>query len=84
MKCGDIVRNHWAGETNPQRVFIYLRNEGKYSGVVAWNGNHLVFRKFYTVDLKTDKFEVIGHIPVAQLIKDALFKYMNGEVEQDG
>lgn len=76
MKCGDIVRNHWAGDMNPQRVFLFLRNEGKYSRVVAWDGKHLDFCKFYTADMKTDKFEAIGHIPITQIIKDALMRHM--------
>lgn len=76
MKCGDIVRNHWAGEDNPQRVFLFLRNEGKYSRVVAWGGNRLDFCRFYTADMQNDKFEVIGHLPIAQIIKDELFRHL--------
>lgn len=77
MKCGDIVLNHWAGGSNPIRYFIFIKNNGKYSKVVRFNGERLSTGNYYSSDLKTDKFEVVGHIPLAETIKTALNERSN-------
>ena len=79
MKCGDIVLNHWAGLTNPVRFFIFIKNNGKYSKVIRFNGKRLSIGSYYSSDLKTDKFEVVGHIPLAEAIKSALLERLGGK-----
>lgn len=74
MKCGDIVLNHWAGESNPIRYFIFIKSNGKYSKVIRFNGERLSTGSYYSRDLKTDEFEVVGHIPLKETIKSELLK----------
>jgi len=80
MKCGDIFRNHWAGESNPTRYFVFIRNNGEYSQVVSLNGNNeLAFGRYYSRDLKndTEHFEVVGHLPLRKIITDELHKFLD-------
>lgn len=80
MKCGDIVRNHWAGENNPIRYFIFIRNEGKYSQVVHIHGNNkLATGRYYSSDLKndTEHFKVVGYLPLKQIILESLRKFLD-------
>ena len=74
MKCGDIVLNHWAGESNPIRYFIFIKDNGKYSKVIRFDGERLSTGSYYSCDLKTDKFEVVGHFPLVETIKSVLLE----------
>ena len=81
MKCGDIVRNHWAGERNPTRYFIYLKNNGKYSEVINFDGKKLRRGKYYNSSFKEnpDKFVVVGHINLIGFIKTPLMELLNAD-----
>jgi hypothetical protein len=76
MKCGDIVRNHYAGENNPTRFFVYIQNEGRCSKVIYFDGKRLRFSHYYSNDLKTDKFEIVDHLPIVESIKNILDKHL--------
>lgn len=82
LHCGDVFRNHWAGELNPVKVFMFLKNKGETSLVVSFDEtkNEMFTSEYYTRDLKTDNhFEVIGHFAVKDLIKSELMKYAKEE-----
>ena len=84
MKCGDIVRNHRAGDGNPIRYFIFICNEGEYSRVVHIHGNNaLAFGRYYSRDLKndTEHFEVVGHLPLKQIILDSLHQFLDNDMK---
>ena len=74
MKCGDIVLNHWAGPFNLIRFFVFIEDNGECSKVIHFNGKRLTTGNYYSADLKTDEFEVVGHIPLKETIKSELLK----------
>ena len=79
LHCGDIFRNHWAGELNPCRVFMFLKNKGETSIVASFDEtkNEIFTSEYYTRDLKNDEhFEAIGHFPIKDVIKNELMKYV--------
>jgi hypothetical protein len=56
MKFGDIIENTWAGERNPQRILMFVRNSGEYVCCLSRKGEGV---KFYRHDQKKDKFLVV-------------------------
>ena len=84
MKCGDIVRNYWASDKNPIRYFVYIKNEGKKTKVIDWSGDRLEWSRYYTDDLHdTEKFVVVGHVPIKQILKDALMRYLENSEDAE-
>lgn len=90
MKCGDIVKNNWAGKNNPIRYFIFIKNNGKYAQVVDFDGKRLRTSQYYMSDLKNIKtthggkpaYEVMGHIDLIGFIKNPLIELLNEPSEQ--
>lgn len=87
MKCGDIVRNNWAGEGNPTKYFIFIKNNGKYAQVVDFDGKRIRTSRYYMSDLKNIKtthegkpaYEVIGHIDLVDFIKAPLLELLKAD-----
>lgn len=76
LKCGDIVKNGWAGDGNPIRYFIFVESSGRYIKVLHVEGdNRLHWGRYYATDIRDNpdgKFEVVGHIPLKETIIQAL------------
>lgn len=61
MKLGDIVRNEWAGQRNPQKVLMFIRRTGRTIYCLALDGREVQFyndkvlrlTKIGTLDLDT-------------------------------
>lgn len=87
MKCGDIVKNNWAGEGNPTKYFIFIKNNGKYAKVVNYDGKNLRNAQYYMSDLKNIKtthdgkpaYEIIGHIDIIGLLKTPLLELLKAD-----
>lgn len=43
MKLGDILINGWAGDSNPQKVLIFIRSTRKYVICLSLQGHEVVF-----------------------------------------
>jgi hypothetical protein len=56
MKFGDIIENTHAGERNPQRILMFVRNSGEYVCCLSRTGDGV---KFYRRDQKKDKFLIV-------------------------
>ena len=86
FKCGDIVRNHWAGDINPTKYFVFIKNNGKVCEVIDFDGKRLRKGSYYTDDLaKGDgKFEKIGHLDLIGFLKTPLVDLLNkdGTIER--
>ena len=77
LHCGDVFRNHYAGDNNPSKVFMFLKNKGKYSACIALDGSELYDAAYYTSDLKRDDhFQVIGHFPIKDILMQELKKHL--------
>lgn len=85
MKCGDVVRNGWAGERNPGKFFVYIGRSGKYAKGIAFNGKgNLQWNEYYSDSLKTDMYQVVGHVPIREIIKQALREAFDKEETANG
>lgn len=78
LKIGTIVCNHWAGENNPSRYFIYAGTSGKYANGISYYGGKLNKEQYYAKDLK-DKimFEPVGYCNAFDAMKADLQKLLN-------
>ena len=77
MKCGDIVRNHWAGEENPTKYFIFIKNSGKMTKVIHFDGKRLKTGNYYSYSLKEPgKYEVVGHIDLIGFLINPLIELL--------
>lgn len=74
LRRGDIIRNGWAGEKNPNRDLMFLRKasikQGRYTHptyeCLAYDGKHIhIFRS-------DSRIEVIGHMEEFDNFMDAL------------
>lgn|GEM_PF-1970610 len=84
MKCGDIVRNYWAGDKNPTRYFVYLKNEGKYTSAISFDGKRLRKAQYYSDHIKKepDKFVVVGYIDLIDYIKAPLLELLRSDCRE--
>lgn len=86
-KIGDIVRNNMAApnkyfekeKSYCSRNFIYMGVNGRYVKAIFLIGKvEIDNQAFYKSDLKnienTNKFDVVGHSKLYELMKDELFK----------
>jgi len=81
MKCGDIVRNYWAGDENPTRYFVYLKNDGRYTSAISFDGKRLRKAQYYSDHIKKepDKFVVVGHVDLVDYIKAPLLELIQSD-----
>ena len=84
MKCGDIVRNYWAGDENLTRYFVYLKNEGRYTSAIGFDGKRLRKAQYYSDQIKKepDKFVVVGHIDLVDYIKAPLLELIQSDCKK--
>ncbi|GBG94626.1 hypothetical protein LFYK43_10850 [Ligilactobacillus salitolerans] len=73
---GDIVRNHYMGDDNPYRNFIYLGVEGKFIKTIQTDGKKIEQGKYYKSIIREfeNKFEVIGHSEAMDAMVKELLK----------
>lgn len=86
LECGDIVKNGWAGDNNPGRVFIFVKTEGRYVKVLNMESDgKLHWGRYYATDIRDNpegKFTVVGHIKLKEmkrLIMDTLKSFLAKE-----
>lgn len=61
MKKGTIIRNHWAGDNNPMRYFIYTGSSGSCVNGIALVSRQLRKAQYYKTDFNNrDIFEIVG------------------------
>lgn len=96
FKLGDLVLNRWASDSNPTRVFCYIKNRGKYTDVVALDDKgKLAMQKYYSSSLnetkdgedaymkigRTNAFDVLKHdIETAREAEDRTIRLKNGSI----
>ena len=73
MKKGTIILNHWAGEKNQSKYFIYTGIKGKYATGICLIDNKIEETTYYKDDLKDkEKFEEVGFCDYKNFIKKSL------------
>lgn len=73
MKIGTIVVNHWAGDGNPSKYFIYTGTKGKYATGIFLNNGNLEKINYYANDFKNrEVFEPVGYCNGFDIIKEDL------------
>lgn len=73
MKTGTIINNHWAGDSNPIKYFIYAGIEGKYAvGIYLDNGGLKKVKYDKSDVLNSDKFEPVGYCKAFNIMKEDL------------
>ncbi len=73
VKIGTIVLNHWAGEGNPSKYFIYTGIKGKYATGIFLNNGKLETANYYKKDLlDSGKFEPVGYCNGFDIMKEDL------------
>jgi len=75
MKTGDILLNTYAGSTNPDRVLIFLCYDEGF--IKCWNQEGVVLN--YGLG---NKFEVIGNIPIKDIIIEHIEKVEDIEINK--
>ena len=65
MKFGDIIENEWAGAGNPTKKLMIICHRGKYSNLVAGNGEILEIYKYDVI--KSEKFKKVGEIDLSEI-----------------
>ncbi|KAK9679516.1 hypothetical protein QE152_g40017 [Popillia japonica] len=70
VKKGTIIHNHWAGDKNPTKYFIYTGISGRYANGINWDGKELSKVSYYKEDL-ADKtmFEPVGYCNAFDIMK---------------
>lgn len=77
MKVGTIIRNHWAGDRNPTRFFIYLGSSGKYVNGLGLVNGRLEKVRFYKSDFKDkNMFEIVGYSTGIDVLKNDIKSYL--------
>lgn len=72
---GDILRNDWAGESNPARFTMYFRRGNSSIDCIAYNG---AIQRFTSVG---NRLVVVGHIDEYDAFMKALSKLKDGVQE---
>lgn len=84
MKIGTIICNHWAGDKNPYKYFIYLGIEGKYAKGVALYRNKLEKVSYYARDFNNrEVFEPVGYCEGLEIMKKDLKILQNETMRKD-
>lgn len=60
FKLGDIVINHWAGDKNPLKVMMFVRNRGRNLVFISLEGEEVL------MDKDNDRLERIGSVDLAE------------------
>ncbi len=75
MKIGTIINNHWAGDSNPGKYFIYTGIVGEYGTGVYLDNGELKKIKYYKRDIqRSEEFEPIGYCKAFDIMKEDLKK----------
>lgn len=78
MKKGTIIRNHWAGENNPGRYFIYMGISGRYAVGIQYIDGKLQKVNYYKSDFADkEKFEPVGYCNAFDVMKADIEKLLN-------
>lgn len=79
MKKGDIVKNNWAGDGNPTKIFIYTGLADKYGYGIYLDGGSWRKTRFFRSDLRKypEIYQVIGHSEGWELMKKELKEISN-------
>lgn len=77
MKIGTIFINHYAGNKNPVRYFIYMGTTGKYVNGIYLNNGKLQKIQYYRDDFETDMFEKVGYCNAFDVMKGDLSGLVN-------
>ena len=73
MKIGTIICNHWAGDTNPNKYFIYTGIKGEYATGITLYENKLEKIGYYASDFKNHEvFEPVGYSDGLDIMKKDL------------
>ena len=73
MKIGTIVLNHWAGQNNPAKYFIYTGIKGKYATGIFLNNGKLERVTCYATDFRNKEiFEPVGYCKGFDIMKEDL------------
>ena len=73
MKIGTIICNHWAGENNPVKYFIYTGIKNGYGTGLYLQDGKLIELRVYKKDIEeAANFEPIGISKGFEVIKDEL------------
>lgn len=84
VRTGDIIHNGYAGGNNPIRYSVFIEYSGKYAKCIAMSGKGkaLGWVRYYASDFRGNPdgmFEVVGHIPLKDMITDQLLNLLNND-----
>lgn len=82
MKVGAIIRNHWAGDSNPVRYFIYTGIKGRYATGIYLSDNKLTTVDYLAKDFEDrETFEVVGYCSGFSIMKADLKGFLENAID---